>query len=358
MNQCIYLCKENLRFEKKEHVFPAAYGGINVLPKGYVSDEINELFSKYELKIIRKSFHLAPKRIMNGPGKRGKFNIKKVKTPEILVLKDETAEIYRLGFIYVGENYFISQFMMIFDDSENTYESSFFSTFFREENAHQDILDFQIELYKFLINGSRDYTLVNLPFTTDAHFINIGTYNHKWFVCTSHKFVNVDNLAILTLPDLVEKIKNTKKEKSKITIVKKFNSRHSYEVDININFLFIYYKTVFNALAFFKGHTYILENKFDKLRKQVLYLLENEIDIDNYQHLIPHINELIIKFSNKCHYVIFKSINNILFAFISFYSEIPLVIKLCESDSNVIVPFGLICDWLNRKEYSLEDYDC
>ena len=43
---CIYyLNKENLTYNKKEHIFPATIGGIETLPVGYVSDQANEYFS-------------------------------------------------------------------------------------------------------------------------------------------------------------------------------------------------------------------------------------------------------------------------------------------------------------------------
>jgi len=49
---CIYLKnKQGLAFEKREHIFPRMLGGSVRLPKGIVSDEANEIFSKLEQRI-------------------------------------------------------------------------------------------------------------------------------------------------------------------------------------------------------------------------------------------------------------------------------------------------------------------
>lgn len=55
-NLCIYT-KENdteAHFRNQEHIIPACIGGMQKLPKGYVSDEVNTLFSALELKLARK----------------------------------------------------------------------------------------------------------------------------------------------------------------------------------------------------------------------------------------------------------------------------------------------------------------
>ena len=42
---CIYLGEQaGLTYHKREHIFPAAIGGIHMLEKGWVSDQANEFF--------------------------------------------------------------------------------------------------------------------------------------------------------------------------------------------------------------------------------------------------------------------------------------------------------------------------
>lgn len=78
MDKCIYLGKlaGELTYNSQEHLIPAGLGGILKLPKGFVSDQANNKFSKYELCGLRKSL-LTGNRMRHGPGKRGNQNIKK-----------------------------------------------------------------------------------------------------------------------------------------------------------------------------------------------------------------------------------------------------------------------------------------
>lgn len=67
---CIYYKdKENLTYNKQEHIFPHCIGGMKKLEKNVVSDQANEYFSKLELHTFRKTAVLAG-RIINGPMKK------------------------------------------------------------------------------------------------------------------------------------------------------------------------------------------------------------------------------------------------------------------------------------------------
>ncbi len=57
MNKCIYtrLTDTEATFDSEEHVFPNCIGGTVCLPKGYVSDKINNAFSKLELPFAREN---------------------------------------------------------------------------------------------------------------------------------------------------------------------------------------------------------------------------------------------------------------------------------------------------------------
>lgn len=57
MNKCIYTNKDdsNATFKSAEHVFPKCIGGQYCLPRGFVSDQINNEFSKIELTFAREN---------------------------------------------------------------------------------------------------------------------------------------------------------------------------------------------------------------------------------------------------------------------------------------------------------------
>lgn len=53
---CIYYGnQEGLTYNKREHVFPASLGCKTMLPKGWVSDQANEFFSKMEDDFTHRS---------------------------------------------------------------------------------------------------------------------------------------------------------------------------------------------------------------------------------------------------------------------------------------------------------------
>jgi len=50
MAYCIYsgADEKSANFNDSEHIFPKCIGGVNCLPKGWVSDEVNNTLSKLE----------------------------------------------------------------------------------------------------------------------------------------------------------------------------------------------------------------------------------------------------------------------------------------------------------------------
>ncbi len=112
MNRCIYLDEsdDKQKFENEEHIFPAGIGGIQKLPKGYVSDYVNGIiFSKMELGVMRESI-LAISRMFMGPGKRGALSKKKESRSKVLIFTTNNDEKnISLGYIKKGKPYQIPQ---------------------------------------------------------------------------------------------------------------------------------------------------------------------------------------------------------------------------------------------------------
>ena len=74
MEKCIYSLKMSSQatFNGQEHIIPACIGGILKLPKGYVSDETNTMFSSLEKSFSRDSI-ISISRTFLGPGKERKY---------------------------------------------------------------------------------------------------------------------------------------------------------------------------------------------------------------------------------------------------------------------------------------------
>ena len=125
MNTCIYSKKTepDVHFKKQEHIFPASLGGLSKLPKGYVSDEINEKFSsELEIEFMREGIISIPRQFM-GPGTRGNIsNIKKATQSKVHLMKDD-GNRYALGYVVLGKPIHIKQIIFNFDNEGNLSDS-------------------------------------------------------------------------------------------------------------------------------------------------------------------------------------------------------------------------------------------
>lgn len=343
--ECIYY-KEALLCTSQEHVIPAALGGIAKLPLGTVSDKANREFSPIELSVLRKSF-LAMNRENVGPGKRGSLNVQKVKTPNVRVLQDYegSSDNYKLGFVFAGQTYMIPQLVMDFDDATNSYCPLFLTTQLGNE-GHTELIAFRERLVCFLSNPHRKFVLLNMPFETTKHFIVIGEFQGKWFAATSHKIINMDMLAILTLND----IKSIKLGVMPRKTISNIQQHYQWDFPVDTNaYCFFYLKTAFNACAYFIGAK-ILESNFDTIRHSILYHTDCGNYFDNF-NLSTERKKTFELIPDKGHYVIIESTSDGILAYVGFYAEhVCAKIRLSKVPIDCYFTKMFLCDWQQRKE--------
>lgn len=90
---CIYYRNnDELNYDTKEHIFPKCIGGMKRLPKGVVSDQANEYFSKLELHTFRETAVFAG-RIFNGPLKKPS-KIKKYNIPKYIYNTENDSRVF------------------------------------------------------------------------------------------------------------------------------------------------------------------------------------------------------------------------------------------------------------------------
>lgn len=362
MGYCIYYKKsdQHLHFDKEEHVIPAGLGGIQKLKKGAVSDEANEKFSKLETVVLRNSL-IGFNRMNNGPGKRGSHNVKKVTSPVMRVLKQEKGSPveFVLGFIFKGQSYIIPQLILDFDIKTNTFLPMYMSTVLDEQSIGDFPLDLDRKLIQLFKNKKITWKLVQLPFETKKHFINIGHYQGKWYATTSFKKIHKNLLALDMLPMLNEKVKEPedKNELSKPEILGEILLNYKDKLNTDAStFYFMYLKTAFNALALFKGTDYVCNEIFDEIRESIIKVRNVDKFIQSEKDLYDSEIEVYAKnFPDKAHYVIICAKDNRLIAYVSFYGEPPGKVILKDKYQGENFIDGLICDWENREEFRLEN---
>ncbi|MCS5422608.1 MULTISPECIES: hypothetical protein [Psychrilyobacter] len=357
IKHCIYINNdsENFTYVKKEHIIPAGLGGIRTLPNGYVSDKVNEKFSPLEMNIMRNSF-ISINRNNFGPGKRGSLNVKKIKSPMVRVLKEGEIpnDSYQLGFIFAGESHIIPQIYIDFNDAEN----SCLPTFFNINRSKEDILSFQLKLLVFLLDKKRSYIMVEMPYSTKKHFINIGINNNKWFAATSHKRINMDFLALVLITALLEEIKKNVKGTKKILNLGKKNHKYTYQIDLeSVDMHFLYLKTAFNTLAYLKGHEFVLNRIFNSIRESILNCTNIDQFIIKEKDILNNVIEIIEKTPEKSHYSMIIAKDNNIYGVVSFYNELPAIIRITNEYIGESFKGGLVCDWKNRKEMDLSEFD-
>ncbi|WP_057912756.1 hypothetical protein [Peribacillus muralis] len=298
----------------------------------------------------------------NGPGKRGSFNVKKIKNPIVRVLKKEegSPEDFLLGFIFTGMHYIIPQIIINFDGDK--ISTNYMSNTLSEKSVDDFPQNLTKMLMHFFKSKKRFYKQVIMPFfympyRNNKHFVNIGYYQGKWYVATSHKQLNMDFVALTVLPMLNKPLQESNKL-NKPELLDNVILKYKDRIDTDASkFYFLYLKTAFNALTLFKGTDFISNEFFDEIRESIIelkdvkkFVLPNdkvmyETEIGEYAKNIP----------DKAHYVIISSRDNMLIAYVSFYGEIPGRFKLTDKYQGEDFIDGLICDWKNRKELRFED---
>ncbi len=333
---CIYFGdRDDLTYSKREHVFPASIGGANCLPKGYVSDQANEMFSKHELIFSRNSY-ISMLRMLYGPGKRGSLSPKKATKSKISIHEDDEKK-YSFGYVSGGLIYTIPS---LFYDGDNQIIVS------RSNTENRIDVGFVIDSFIHNIK-SIDEKYVFFEETDFKNKMLIGWDNKNWYVAAKTK---------PTAPELTEIIekavngvtsKNKEVGRSKGSKAVKFNFVHSKDTQI------VCTKIAINALAAIKCKDYVLREEFCNSRN---IATGNGIE-DNSFLSMKVLQTYFQNVDNKSHSCTFLNIEKDFVATISLYGNITFQILLSKSfDKYFNIPRPYICDWKNRKDYCDNEY--
>lgn len=344
MKNCIYLKKTEpeVTFKSGEHIIPAGIGGVRKLNNGMVSDQFNtEIFSSIELDFMRNSIIALPRQF-HGPGKRGALTEKKATKSNIHIMsKNDEVDDVSLGYIQLAKPHQIPQ-LKIIDQS----------------NMHiifdQNDRDYRTQLVKFIevlktFNGK--YSML-VESRIPMNQVLLGNYEGKWYLGIR------DEQAVPPLVDIISKLINETSILSEQPKYDKVQVACHQHMGFSIeNFYRVCAKIVFNFLAFSHGSDFVLNDEFDSIRDWIVNGGDNKfINLIDKNGKYKKMFEYII-FPDKAHKIFITKANNSLIGLLSLYGgAFETIVLLCDDFSKSFDISGYICDWQNKREYTLVEY--
>lgn len=340
---CIYYGDmSDLTYTKREHIFPAGLGGKMMLPQGYVSDQANELFSQWELDLMRHSI-ISMIRAMKGPGKRGSSSPSKASTSEISIYKADDGT-FELGYIKAGKPYSIPQMVI----STDTVEAKFHFITPRSENEPEEILtSFKNALSKF----SGKFVSIHVS-ELEPSLIIVGVWNEKFYIAFSESPPTVHFLS--------DKI-SLFCQKAKVKDVSQRDTHGKFDLHLmeNANTCRVYAKIAYNVLAYFRGDTFVQDIRFKEIRSWIL----GESDTDKFVSLPKGFGGMnVFQFPEEAHFCFFmRSEDGKLLAIVCLYGAFLHTFEFSEWDKAADAYdfpgfLGLICDWKKKREYTMDEW--
>lgn len=340
-NDCSFL-----HYTSQEHIFPAGVGGIQKLPKGYVSDEFNNNISKLEQSFLRDS-PISAARQIEGPGKRGKMSDKYATTSAVhIIMNSESQKISGLGYIKLGKTILIPSVIVNtgtgaltfgFDKGSNISTDASIKQFCYKCNEPQKM--------KIRIITDNRIDLDNIIFGIKGGIEE----NFDAF------FVRHPSGGTVPITDLIQRIAKSLQTTTDGEIrIQKYLPSSILSVKFNTSYFRIYGKIAFNFLAFLKGSEYTKYPTFDPVRNWIKGTSNDEfakLDIGN-----PLFRQFLDLKDQSIHYVMLFKVKDTLFADVSFYGALKSTIKLAENFDEPFKTDGFICDWKNRHEYYYTKY--
>ncbi len=326
---CIYYGdKPDLTYNSQEHVFPLGLGGIQMLPKGAVSDQANHEFSKLELHLMRESF-VSFNRSMEGPGSTSKH--KHSAASESRVTVGVTNGKPTLGYLVLGKPHVIYQFRVF----ENHVGVSI--------PMNGNLVVFKEKLRKY----NNQFNYLQSDYLNKNDFV-VGYHHGKYYVATKTQEdrerigsrLKFETERFLSIKDNNHLIKEINQVTFDILI---------HENDITER---AYAKIAFNVLTYLFGIEYT-SNNFSELKEWIVSGIGKNV----YTKRVPSndvtcIEQLVPESSHWCY---FQPIDGHLAVVICFYNN-----SVCKRflDFGIVdypdkYPNGFICDWKNQREYTL-----
>lgn len=335
--QCIYTLKtldDNAIFDSREHAIPKALGGINMLTKGWVSDEANNLFSATEREAIQRDPRISIIRSLLGPN--GRKNHKKSGVTII-----EHDGLNKLGYLEKGYPKLLSQF--VYDKNK--------SKLMLIQDASESCLKKAGDLASEILSNTDEPIYIYRDVNPKQYAIGI-IKKQIYIGLNSYQKDEAENI-FSDIKELIEKNKERLDKENESGEGDQGKGKLLYSNLVDLRALpMLMGKIVFNCLAIIKGHDFVIRKEFDKIRREILTLQGIEKDVkyitqnkNNYRDVCES-----LKIEDFSHMIIFAKVEGKLIGGVSLYGIINASVCLCEDFGDDFEKYVYYCDWMNNKE--------
>lgn len=180
----------------------------------------------------------------------------------------------------------------------------------------------------------------------------LGKFKDKWYLGVHDEDTNPP------ITEYIDKLLSTSSILNEQAIYRKSQIVSHQKMAFSIGSYFrVCGKIVFNFLAFSHGSAFVLQEKFDPIREWIVKGGENKFVslLDKTSQNKKIFKE--IHFPDQAHIILITKINNQLVGRVNFYGEsFGAIVMLCDNFTEPYYIDGYICDWQNKKEYTLEEY--
>lgn len=362
MFRCIYCGADETTatFSDREHIFPKCIGGVRCLPLGYVSDEVNQLFSKIELQFARENPMVVIHRMFSPTmGRKKHTNREKIG----IMRNTDHGEGFSLGVVRNGIPMPLNQLIVTSELTEDIPQG-FPVHVVLAPNASLSHEQLALQFLEKLASYNGSPTCIKsdklLP-----HSYLLGVQDNRWFLAVPKK-ENPDEIKP-KLAKLVADVAGMKQEQffpsdgSSLKI-----DKHHVEVNFDYNFSLIDYyrvcaKIAINCLAELKGSEYAMDPVLDELKRAIL----TGENINCYVRFEEGENPALISFNripsrfsigNKAHCATFvQDADGFLHAMVSIFGMNGMTfIRLGKFDRHIGVDC-YICDWENHRDFTMTE---
>ena len=360
MAYCIYsgADERSASFETAEHIFPKCIGGVRCLPRGWVSDAVNNAFSKLELGFARSNPTVALNRMFFAQtGRKKHQNRERIGIFENL---DDHSD-HVLGYVRNAVPIPICQVVVMADLARKGAQRipvrivlppSCTETWETQIQA----LWAQLRSYTGSPHCLKDRRL-------PPHTYLLGYKERRWFLGVSEK-ENPEEIKP-RLQALVAELAAAESGTVLDCTGEIVCTQHPVEVAFSfqcnyLDYLRVYAKIAVNCLAALKGQALLRSCAFDGIKRAILtgedieqsvWQAEGPDPVSGTLRAFPERLEL----GGRCHAAAFLQKEGWVYGVVSLYGMTdPMIVKLGRVPDHVETDF-YICDWEHRVDYTMTE---